>query len=149
MERNDENRGVIQFRNRAKQIINFSKLRYGNITPTDIDGSMDWARKNVVVQYEFKLKGAEMADGQRSHYRFIVDGLRRGGVKAFALLCEHDVENWQEDIDASSALVREYYKGDGIWHKIERDVVTVEQFTDWLWRTYGDQSSVVRREPRL
>jgi len=34
----DDNRGTIQNRERARQIIDFHGLRIRNITPTDIDG---------------------------------------------------------------------------------------------------------------
>jgi len=38
-------RGKIEHRDRARQIRDFSNLRYGNITPTDIDGLIEYQNK--------------------------------------------------------------------------------------------------------
>jgi hypothetical protein len=56
------NRGKIQYRERARQIIDFSGIRYDNITPTDIDGFFEKADKAFVF-YEYKLEGCEMPHG--------------------------------------------------------------------------------------
>ena len=42
-------RGVIHNRERGAQIRDYSGLRFGNITPTDIDGFMDFGGRVFVV----------------------------------------------------------------------------------------------------
>ena len=48
MEYQNNNRGVIQNRDRKKQIIDFSGLKYGKITPTDIDGLIEYKDKAMM-----------------------------------------------------------------------------------------------------
>lgn len=106
----DENRGTIQNRERARQIIDFSGLRYGNITPTDVDGMMDYHNKAWII-VEMKLDGAEMPFGQQLAIERLVDDL--SSVKeSCGILCVHDIENPQEDIMAAETIVTQiYYKG--------------------------------------
>lgn len=44
----NENRGKIQNEEFARRIIDFSGMRYGNITPTDIDGVIEYHDTRVV-----------------------------------------------------------------------------------------------------
>lgn len=106
-----ENRGKIQFRERARQIVDFSNLRYGNITPTDIDGLIEYKDKAVIF-IELKYLDAEMPNGQRIAFERIVDDVDNAGKYCALLLCSHCVQDCTDDIDASAALVkRAYYKG--------------------------------------
>ena len=52
----------IQNRSRARQIIDFSGIKYGNITPTDIDGGFE-KQNEVFVFFEMKYGDAEMPTG--------------------------------------------------------------------------------------
>ena len=59
----DDNRGAIQFRERRKQIIDFSGLRVGNITPTDCDGLIEYHNKAYIL-FEIKHRDAKVPEGQ-------------------------------------------------------------------------------------
>lgn len=61
---NYNERGKIENRNRARQIIDFSGLQYGKITPTDIDGLIEYHDKAILL-LEFKYADAEMPRGQK------------------------------------------------------------------------------------
>ena len=122
----DENRGKIQNKERAKQLIDFSGVRYGNITPTDIDGFFEKADKAFVF-YEYKLSGVEMPRGQELALTRIVDGLSTAGKEAVLFLCNHDESNPENDIQAANALVEKIY-WHGKWHEGSR--ITVKQQTD-------------------
>lgn len=116
MDYTDYNRGVIQSRLRKKQIIDFRGLRFGDITPTDIDGIFDWHGKGFVI-YEYKLRDAAIPYGQGLCYTRLADDICNGGKDAFILHCQHDMDNPHEDIDASEAKVsRIYHQGE--WHTI-------------------------------
>ena len=133
LEYNTFNRGKIQYRERARQIIDFSGLRYKNITPTDIDGLNEYHNKGFVF-YEYKLGNAEMPFGQRTALERLVDAVNAGGKEAVVFLCSHNVANPQEDVDAAEAKVVEtYYRGR--WHR-EKGTETVKQrsdaFLEWL-----------------
>ena len=137
----DNNRGKIQNKERAKQIIDFSGVRYGNITPTDIDGYFEKSDKAFVF-YEYKLHGVEMPKGQALALTRIVDGLSTAGKDAVLFLCRHEEENPNNDIKASKALVeRIYWRGK--WH--EGIGLTVKEHTDkfmnWVF-SLGEEDKV-------
>ncbi len=137
----DNNRGKIQNKERAKQLIDFSGIRYGNITPTDIDGYFEKADKAFVF-YEYKLSGAEIPKGQSLALMRIVDGLSTAGKDAVLFLCRHEEENPNNEIRASGALVEKIY-WHGKWH--EGSGLTVKQQTDkfmnWVF-SLGEEEKV-------
>lgn len=108
----DENRGQIQNKERARQLIDFRGIRYGNITPTDIDGYIEYHNKAFIF-YEMKRNGCNMSHGQELSLRNIVDSLFRCGKYAVLFLCDHDVSNPHDDIIAADAIVRSIYLGNG------------------------------------
>lgn len=111
MDYSENNRGQIQFRERSRQIIDFGGLQYGNITPTDIDGLIEYKNKAYAI-IEMKYGNAEMPKGQKLAIERMVDDLSSKGKLATAFLCEHDVANTNEDIIASKTIVRScYYNG--------------------------------------
>lgn len=104
----DANRGVIQNRERARQIIDFSGLRYGNITPTDIDGCIEYQDKGVAF-IEIKHRDATMPKGQELALTRLVDNNSTAGKRAVLFVCEHDVDNCEMNIIASRTIVRDIY----------------------------------------
>ena len=122
----DDNRGKIQNRERAKQIIDFSGMRFGNITPTDLDGLIEKGNKAFVF-YEYKLPDAEMPSGQKLALMRIVDGLSEAGKYAVLFLCRHKQYNTEEDVKADKAIVEAiYWKNQ--WRKGSN--LTVKELTD-------------------
>ena len=103
-----DERGKIHSRNRARQIIDFSGLRFGNITPTDIDGMIEYKNK-ALIYYEFKLKGNKMPDGQRLAFEREVQDHAKVGKRAIAILLEHEVFDYSIDIPAAYCTVSKYY----------------------------------------
>ena len=116
-------RGVIYNRERARQIIDFSGLQYGKITPTDIDGFIDFGNK-LFIYLEYKLIGAEFKIGQRVAIERIV---RSSRVPCYALLCRHDVEDIEKDINAANAVVDIYYTQKGVWRKPKMFIIVKDE----------------------
>jgi hypothetical protein len=117
-------RGVIRNRAFGSQIIDFSGLRWGNITPTDIDGMIDFGNK-LFVYMEFKYGDADMPDGQRIALERQADADEAAGIPAYVLLGKHNDEG---DIDAAqSRCARYYYKGG--WHTPHEEL-TIRQAVD-------------------
>lgn len=116
MEYKDEERGTIINRERAKQLINFKNIRLDRkITPTDIDGLIEYDNKAYILM-EFKYRGNEVPFGQRLAMVRMIDDFTARGKWSMLLICEHDVVDPEQDIDASKATVRRiYYKGE--WRK--------------------------------
>lgn len=108
MQYNDENRGAIQLRDRARQIIDFRGLKYGSITPTDLDGLIEYKDKAFVL-LEMKYGSAKMPYGQELALRRIVDGLQHSGKETLLLLCSHQIKNWEQDIIAACTPVASSY----------------------------------------
>jgi len=81
-------RGVINNRARAQQIINYSGLRYDTITPTDIDGFIDFGNKVFVIM-EFKHSDAPLPYGQRLALKRLCDSIKRP-IEAWLLICRHN-----------------------------------------------------------
>ena len=108
MQYTNENRGKIQFRERKKQIIDFSGLKYDNITPSDIDGYIEY-RNIASILYEFKYKNAELSDGQLKSLIRNTDKVAKCGCDAVLFICRHEVDDPNEDVDAASTPVDEYY----------------------------------------
>ena len=111
----DDNREKIHNRERGKQIIDFSGIRYGNITPTDLDGFFEKGNK-IFVFYEYKLPNAEMPKGQRLALMRVVDGLSTAGKEAVLFLCRHETYSPDADIQGDKAIVEKIYWR-GSWYQ--------------------------------
>lgn len=111
-----DNRGSIQFRERRKQIIDFSGLRFGNITPTDCDGFIEYHNKAFVF-FEIKHRDAPVPRGQLLALTRLVDDLRSTKKHVALIIAEHKVDNTDDDIQAHLCSVRHWYNGS--WHKFE------------------------------
>ena len=59
----DDNRGKILYPERRQQIIDFGGLRYGNSTPTDIDGFIEYKDKARVL-IEIKYRDNPISNGK-------------------------------------------------------------------------------------
>lgn len=136
----DSNRGKIQNRERARQIVDFSGLRYGNITPTDIDGLIEYHDKAVLFM-EFKYKDAQVPHGQLLAIARLVTNCHLAGKGAAAFICQHNVDDCEKDIDAANTTVRTiilpYYRiktSDGRTLKKATDA-----FINWIDTTGGFQ----------
>lgn len=101
-------RGVINNRDRARQIKDYSGLRYDKITPTDIDGFIDFGNKHFVI-LEYKLVGTEIPYGQKLALVRLCDAAEAGGVDSWLLIADHGVRDCNEDIDCAMGIVRQYY----------------------------------------
>lgn len=120
-------RGIINNRERARQIIDYSGLRYGKIIPTDIDGFIDFGNK-LFIYLEFKYGEAEFVTGQRLAIERAVKASR---VPCYALLCRHNISDPKTDIDAAIATVDIYYTQKDIWIK-PKEVITTRKAIDIL-----------------
>lgn len=108
----DNTRGAIQYPELAKQLIDFSELKWGRITPTDIDGIVEY--QNVAyILYEFKYGNASVPHGQEICLMRMCDDFTASGKLAVLLVCEHNIRA-PTTIKASQAIVRDIYY-DGSW----------------------------------
>lgn len=84
-------RGVIQNAERSQQINCFKDLlRQRNITPTDIDGLIDYGAK-AFVYLEGKLVGKKATQGQIRALEAVISSHWKAGHPSMALIYEHDI----------------------------------------------------------
>lgn len=95
-------------------MIDFSGIRYGNITPTDVDGLIEYHNKAVVF-LEYKCDSAEMPYGQKLALERVATNNHIAGKKSTVFVCEHNVHDCEQDVDAAEAVVRDFYY-DGVWY---------------------------------
>ncbi len=107
-------RGEIRNRKRARQLRDFTGLRFGTITPTDIDGFLEF-RDRLFVWIETKFRGQEMPDGQRLALERQCDAVAETGRAAAVLVVEHDAQP-EKDIAVAECPVREY-RYEQRWHE--------------------------------
>ena len=106
-------RGVIQNVKRAQQINDFHGVRFGNITPTDIDGLIEYHNKAWII-FEIKYKDAQLPYGQRLALERMVKDFTTAGKKAMALVVEHFIDDTSEQVDAAECFVREVFHSDNL-----------------------------------
>jgi len=118
-------RGATTFKQRAKQGRDFTGLRYGNITPTDLDGLIEF-RNECYVFIEAKKIGAEMPYGQKLALERLCDDMQK--VKPTLLIViSHDTPV-DKEIDFANSCVEKYrYKGR--W-AVPQKVPTAKQLID-------------------
>lgn len=131
-------RGEVYNEDRNRQLVDYTGLRYGNITPTDIDlvqrdsrepfgvrGAMDFAGKSFVY-FEFKMEGAAFLNGQRWHLEATCDVIACV-VPCIVILARHTAPLHLK-IPAAACVV-EKVRIDGEW-KIPTRQLTVREAVD-------------------
>ena len=122
-------RGVIQHRDRARQILDFHGLQYERgITPTDIDLFLDFENKAFVFG-EIKHRDTQLTYGQRLALERLVDACP---ITSILFIARHNIDDCEQDVDVSILYVDEYR-----WERVWKDVVkqeTVRQFIDRFHR---------------
>lgn len=113
-------RGKIEHRNRKKQIVDFSGLKYGNITPTDMDGLIEYKNRAYVI-LEIKLKGVELPHGQELALVRMCDDLTNK-KPTLLIIAYHEEYDTNQDIDAGKTIVRKYRSG-------------------WIWRNGNNKTT--------
>jgi hypothetical protein len=121
----NDNRGKIIHIARKQQILDFSGVRYENITPTDIDAVIEY-KNRAYIFIEVKYLDAKLPYGQMLAIERLVNdtSLKK---HSFAIIAKHEIHDVDEHVKLSDCVVRQiYYKRQ--WHdylKYERDVKSV------------------------
>jgi hypothetical protein len=97
-------RGVIRNREQASQIKDYSGLKFGKITPTDIDGMIEYHDKGMIF-LEIKYKDADMPYGQKLALERLCDFLNQAGKPTIVIVASHESD---EDIDVANTIVKKY-----------------------------------------
>jgi len=111
----DADRGKIRNRECAGQLKDFSGLRFGKITPTDIDGFVDFQNRAFVL-FEIKHGTTPMPYGQRLGYERLADACEKSGIRTLVIVAHHDVAA-PKDIDVAVLPVTQV-RFQGQWKKL-------------------------------
>ncbi len=99
----DTHRGIIRNRQYGTQVRDFSGLRFENITPTDLDGLIEYKDRGYVL-IETKYRNGELPDGQRLALERLCDDLQR--IKpTLLIIASHETDG---DINVAETSVAEY-----------------------------------------
>jgi hypothetical protein len=102
-------RGNIKHKARAQQINSFSGLlRRRNITPTDIDGLIDYNGKAFII-LEGKYGDAEIPKGQRMALEHLANAMIDGKKQVTVIVFRHNINDVNEDVKVSDQSVTQVY----------------------------------------
>ena len=82
--------------------IDWSGIAIGNITPTDIDGMIEYHNRFIFIEMKYELP--YMKNGQGMAFERLVDAL----PEAILFVCVHDAQPG-DVIDAAKTFVSKYY----------------------------------------
>jgi hypothetical protein len=123
-------RGTIHDRERARQIRDFSGMIYGSITPTDVDGLIEYHDK-CYVYFELKCKNNDLPRGQELAFLRMCDDL--GKVKPTLLFVAEHETPLDQDIDVANSLVIKFRFGSK-WYPVTKRMTAKEITTRFLER---------------
>lgn len=134
-------RGVIANRDRKLQVADMSGLRFGKITPTDLDAFIDFGDK-LFVFIEGKFSGAPVLYGQMLAIERLCDACDMPPRRyAFAIIVDHYAPSHQ-DVDFANTIVRTYRMGREWKHPLKRGTTLIEAIN--RLRAYVDNKTRLR-----
>jgi hypothetical protein len=125
-------RGEINNVKRKQQIINFSGLLYGKITPTDLDALIEY--KNIgYIFIEIKYSNTELPFGQKLAIERLVKDTNIN-KKSIGIIAEHYIEDTSKQINASDCVVRKIFDWKNQWRipKYKNLKETIDSFIKYI-----------------
>ena len=129
-------RGVYQSVNRGRQLLLFDGLRYGNITPTDMDGVIEY-HNHLWLMFEAKLEGKEVPTGQRLLLERFIQDAKKARKHGIAAIVEHNVQDTNRNIYLKDCKVRELITTENQTWRPPKYEITVKEITDKFIDIYG------------
>lgn len=133
-------RGKIRNIGRKQQINDFSGLRYGNITSTDLDGVIEYHNKAYIF-IEVKYGDAELPDGQRIAIERLVNDTGQSKI-SIALVVEHGVDDVNEPVPVAECDVRKYYLSTVKKWKPPKKPITAKELIDAFIEFYVEGENI-------
>lgn len=122
-------RGEFQNRQRAEQTILFSGMRWGTITPTDIDFCIEYQNKLWVIA-EIKMVGKAIPYGQKLALERLTADLEKTGKPVLCAIAEHNTPI-SKGIIAKTTNVREYL-WESKWRKPKKPINLLDAINKFL-----------------
>lgn len=128
---------VINNTDRARQIISFKGLKYGKMSPTDLDCLIEY-KNRAYIFIEVKCGSKELPLGQRLALERLVKDTSKG-KRSIAMVCEHKVFNTEYEVLLKDTIVRKIYLDkECYWREPKRRVnakQAIEVFINQFRRT--------------
>lgn len=135
-------RGVIRNRTAAQQLRDFSGLRYGRITPTDIDAYMEFGGQ-LFVFIEAKYGTAMLPRGQELALERLVDAIDNPPYRrAIALVVSHETQ--REDVSFADTRVTRY-RWRGEWRSPLQEGLLLKEAVDCVVSRWGTAKVIPAR----
>lgn len=116
----NDGRGVIHHNERFNQPLAFEGIRYGNITPTDVDALIEYKDKAYIL-CEVKYQGKGVPLGQKIALERMVNDFTRCGKKSIAIIGDHSIHEPTQRIQLKDCKVREIYLyREKVWRKTNK-----------------------------
>lgn len=139
-------RGAIHSARRARQLHDFSGLTIGKITPTDLDGLIDYHNESFAF-IEIKHADAELPFGQQLALKRVVDLIARAGKRSALFVSEHQVVDTFQQVDAARTLVRwRYERGEVIAY--DKSLTLRQSIDEWLGLAMPQRVQPVAEAPQ-
>lgn len=120
--------GRIRHKARASQIIDYTGVRFGNATPSDLDGAIELKNK-LFIFFEYKHKNAApISTGQRIFLERLTDALDSAGKTAVTIIGQHSAPVEDEINAAKSKALEVRWKGE--WLDLREKDFTVKCCAD-------------------
>jgi hypothetical protein len=130
----NDNRGVINNPDRQRQIRDYSGLRFGNITPTDIDGLIEYHNKAYVI-LELKYRETPILRGQELALEIMTTDLYKSGKEVLCIIAKHYEDDCNIPIKAHDSIVFKFrYGQDKYWQLKNYDMKTKDLVSEFLKR---------------
>lgn len=126
-------RGEIRYLERLRQVLSFTGMeRHRRITPTDIDGFIDYNGRSFVF-LEGKEVGRELGYGQRLMLENLVTRSDAGGCSSIAILFSHDTGSGDVIIMKDCHVTKTFRERDGkyLWLPPTRQITVLETIEMW------------------
>lgn len=128
-------RGAIRNREASNAVKDYTKLRWRNITPTDIDGAIDFGNK-LFIFIELKRKGQKLEGGQRLFLEREVDSHKQ---RCYCIVAEYDTDgDIVVDICVVSEMRHNKQQPCAQW-QIAREGITVKAMIDRVLEKYAPE----------
>jgi len=124
-------RGEIRNNEYARPLVLYKGMRWENITPTDIDGCIDFQDK-VFIFFEVKHGKTKLTIGQKILLERLVKRINKSGAYGYALICRHHIDG---DVFLKNCIVHDVFNGE--WHSSKGKGITVEKSLIRIRRKHG------------
>jgi hypothetical protein len=108
---------LIKDRTQIQQIRSYDGMRWGRISPTDIDGFVEFDDK-IFIFFEVKYSDARMPRGQELAFERLVDAIAPPR-KAILIIGKHETE-LGNDVEFHKCKVTKF-RTNGTWFKVQNE----------------------------